>query len=124
MISVISILLRIPTVPATDQSAVDFTWLFLKMLLVLGIVSVLAVLILKYAVPHIGLMKRFQQGSYFRVLGRYVLEPRRSLYLISVGRRYFVIGVADHGINLIAELSEREAVEGQAGDVAYKKTET
>lgn len=97
------------TVPATDASAVDFTWLFVKMLFVLGIVTILAILILKYAVPHIGLMKRFQKGNYFRVMGRYQLEPRRSLYLITVGGKYFVIGSAEHGINLISELTEKEA---------------
>jgi len=112
MISLISILLNVPTAPATDASAVDFTWLFLKMLLALGIVSILAVLILKYAVPHIGLMKRFQKGGYFRVLGRYLLEPRRSLYIVEVGGRYLVIGVSDHGINLVTELTQKEAMEG------------
>ena len=109
------LLLQISTEPATGETAVDFTWLFIKMLLVLGIVSVLAVLILKYAVPHIGMIKRFQRGKYFSVLGRYVLEPRRSLYLIEVGGRYLVIGVADHGINLITEISQEEAEKGGPG---------
>lgn len=112
MISIIAILAEVPTVPATDASAMDFTWLFLKMLLILGIVTVFAILVLKYAVPHMGVMRRFQRGNYFRVLGRYLLEPRRSLYLIEVGKRYLVIGVSDHGINLVTELSEKEALEG------------
>jgi flagellar protein FliO/FliZ len=106
------LLQQIPTEPATGEAAVDFTWLFIKMLLILGIVTVLAILVLKYAVPHIGMVKRFQRGKYFRVLGRYVLEPRRSLYLIEVSGRYLVIGVADHGINLITEVSEEQAEKG------------
>ncbi|MBT3182534.1 MAG: flagellar biosynthetic protein FliO [Deltaproteobacteria bacterium] len=114
MISLLAILSEIQTVPATDSNAVDFTWVFLKMIFVLGIVSVLAVLILKYAVPRIGLSKRFQKGSYFSILGRYQLEPRRSLYLVEVGGRYFVIGSADHGINLISELSMAEALKGSS----------
>lgn len=112
--------LQIDTVPATSSSTVDFTWLFIKMLLVLGIVSVSAVLILKYAVPHLGVMKRFQQGRYFTVLGRYVLEPRKALYLVNVGKRYLVIGTADHAISLITEISEEEAKNSQSlkvGDV-------
>lgn len=105
----LSILLQITTAPATNSSAIDFTWLFVKMLLVLGIVTVAAILILKYAVPHIGVMKRFQQGGYFRVLGRYMLEPKKSLYVVHVGKRYLVLGTSENGISLVTELSKEEA---------------
>lgn len=100
---------QLQTMPATQATAVDFTWLFIKMLLALGIVSVAAVLILKYAAPRMGLMKRFQQGGHFEMLGRYVLEPRKALYLVKVGKRYLVIGASDHAINLITEISEPES---------------
>ncbi len=109
----LAVLLQIETVPATGGNAVDFTWLFVKMLLVLGIVTVGAILILKYAVPHVGVMKRFQQGRYFRVLGRYLLEPRKALYVVSVGKRYLVLGVADHAINLLGELTEDEVLKAE-----------
>jgi len=82
------------------------------MLLVLAIVSIVAVLILKYAVPHFGLLRPLQKGQYFTVLGRYVLEPKKSLYLVNIGKRYLVIGAADHGINLLTEISKEEV----AGD--------
>ena len=109
MIAFLAILLAVPTEPATPSTAVDFTWLFIKMLLVLVIVSVAAILLLKYAVPRFGFFKPFQKGSYFTVLGRYVLEPKKSLYLVNIGKRYLVIGTADHGINLITEISKEEA---------------
>lgn len=102
-------LLQLQSTPATQATAVDFTWLFIKMLLALGIVSVAAILILKYAAPRMGLMKRFQQGGHFEMLGRYVLEPRKALYLVKVGKRYLVIGASDHAINLVTEISEEEA---------------
>jgi len=111
MIGIILILLQVPTAPATGESAIDFTWLFVKMLLVLGIVSVAAILVLKYAVPHIGVMKRFQSGKHFEVLGRHTLEPKKTLYLIRSGKRYLVIGSSDHGINLITEVSENDIKE-------------
>jgi flagellar biogenesis protein FliO len=109
MINLISILSVIPTEPITSTSAVDFTWLFIKMLLVLAIVSIFALLILKYAVPHFG--KTFHKGQYFTVLGRYVLEPKKSLYLVSIGKRYLVIGAADNGISLITDVSKEEVEE-------------
>lgn len=102
------ILASVPTVPATPSNTVDFTWLFVKMLLFLIIVCVLAILFLKYVVPRTGFLKGVQKGKYFNVLGRYQLEPRKSLYVVEVGGRYLVIGSADHGINLITELTEEE----------------
>ncbi|MFH1829437.1 MAG: flagellar biosynthetic protein FliO [Pseudomonadota bacterium] len=102
---------KVQTVPATAESAVDFTWLFIKMLFILGFVSILAVLILKYGVPRTAFYKRFQQGSLFNIKARQAIEPRKLLYLVEIGKRYLVLGVTDHAINTIAELSEDEAKE-------------
>lgn len=112
MANVMSIISSVPTIPATDAATMDFTWLFLKMLLMLGVVTILAVLVLKYAVPHFGIMKRLTRSKYFNIIGRCSLDSRKFLYLVETGGRYFVIGAADHGVNLIAELSEKEALEG------------
>lgn len=101
----------VPTVPATPGTAVDFTWLFLKMLLILGIVCILAILILRYAVPQVGFLRRLNQGRFFTVRARQGLEPRKALYLVEIGKRYLVIGAADHGISLITELPAAEAEE-------------
>jgi len=109
MSSILLLVSAIPTEPVSTASAVDFTLLFIKMLLVLAIVSIVALLILKYAIPHFG--KTFHKGQYFTVLGRYVLEPKKSLYLVNIGKRYLVIGAADSGINLIAEISKEEVEE-------------
>lgn len=95
--------------PVTTGSAVDFTWLFLKMIGALGVVSVLAIVILKYVVPRLGFTKRFHQGKVFRVLNRFQLEPRKTLYLVNIGKRYLVLGVADSGIQVVTEVTKEEA---------------
>jgi flagellar biosynthetic protein FliO len=100
----------ISTEAATPENAVDFTWLFVKMLLVLVIVCVSAIIFLKYILPRLGIARGNHRGRYFKVHGRYQLEPRKSLYVVEVGGRYLVIGSADHGINLITELSPEEAM--------------
>ncbi len=102
---------KVPTIPATPESAVDFTWLFIKMLFILGLVSVLAMLILKYGLPRTAFYKRLQQGSICVVKARQAIAPRKTLYLIELGKRYIVLGVTDHAINPIAQLSEEEAKE-------------
>jgi flagellar protein FliO/FliZ len=105
----------IATEPATPGGTMDFTWLFLKMLLVLGIVCVAAILFLKYVMPRTGLMRAIQKGQYFTVLGRYQLEPRKSLYVVEVSGRYLVIGASDHGISLVTELTEDQAKKREGG---------
>lgn len=111
---ILSLLLTsIATEPAVPTNTVDFTWLFVKMLMVLMIVCILAVLFLKFVVPRTGLVRAVQKGRYFTVLGRYQLEARKSLYVVEVGGRYLVIGCADHGITVLAELTEQQ-VHGKA----------
>lgn len=95
---------EVETVPATSSSAIDFTWLFVKMLLVLAIVCIGAVVILKYVAPRTRFMKRLTRGGFAKVLQRQALEHGKQLYLVEIGKRYFVIGTSDHGINPVAEL--------------------
>jgi len=100
---------KVETVAATPESAVDFTWLFIKMLFVLGIVTVLAVLILKYGVPRTAFYKRLTKGSLFRVISRQYVAPRKALYLVEISGRYMLLGVTDHAITPVAEISKEEA---------------
>ena len=44
------------------------------------------------------------------MIARQAIEPRKHLYLVKIGKRYLVIGTADHGINPIVELTEGEAM--------------
>jgi flagellar biogenesis protein FliO len=108
MTPLLAVLAQIPTVPATQGTAMDFTWLFIKMLLILGIVCVAAVLVLKYVVPQIGFVGRLRPKGFFTIHARQLIEPRKSLYLVGIGKRYLVIGTADHGISALAELTEGE----------------
>lgn len=110
----------VTTEAATEAGAMDFTWLFIKMVLVLVIVCVGAIIFLKYVLPRLGVSGASKRGRYFSILGRCRLETRKNLYMVEVGGRYFVIGCADHGINLIAELSEEEALGGYGSPEAKK----
>jgi flagellar biosynthetic protein FliO len=40
-----------------------------------------------------------------RVIERVMLEPRRSVYLLEVGTRVFLVGSSDHSVSTLAELS-------------------
>lgn len=103
-----AILLDIATVPATHEGMVDFSWLFLKMIFALIIVCIVAIVILKYAVPRTGLLKKFTGGKYISIIARHSLDHRKHLFIIKVGSKYMLIGAADHGINLIRDLDARD----------------
>jgi flagellar biogenesis protein FliO len=55
-----------------------------------------------------------------RVLGRLALEPRRSIYLVEVGGRCFVVGVGDGPMAMLAEV-ERPAEGAVVAETALAK---
>jgi len=109
---VLGILLDIATKPATGDGAIDFTWLFMKMMIVLIIVCVFAVVILKYVAPRIGLFKKINSNKYIEILGRRSLEHKKQLYIIKVGSRYALIGSSEHSVNLVMELDKKDVIGG------------
>lgn len=109
MIAILAIIAaKIETVQATPEAAVDFTWLFIKMLFVLGAVTILAVLILKYGMPRTAFYKRLMRGSLFRVISRQNVAPRKALYLVELTGKYMILGVTDHAITPVLELTKEE----------------
>jgi flagellar biosynthetic protein FliO len=52
-------------------------------------------------------------GDCVRVLGRCLLEPRRSVYLIESGGRCFLVGVGEGPMSLLAEI-DKAAIPAQS----------
>ncbi len=49
-----------------------------------------------------------------RVVGRLALEPRRSIYLVEVGGRCFMVGVGDGPMTMLGEVDASDATAGAA----------
>lgn len=111
---------EIQTVPATPTTAVDFTWLFIKMLFVLAAVTIVAILVLKYGMPRTAFYKRLSKGGLVRVMARQYIAPRKALYLVEMGKRYMLLGVTDHAITPVMELSSEEAGKVEAGGMKHE----
>ena len=86
----------------------DFTILFLQMLLALAVVCVAAVLILKYAVPRLSWAKKWQGHDRFEIISRFNIDAKHALYLVKVHQRFLLLGSSDSGLNLLTELNEAE----------------
>ncbi|NLZ93492.1 MAG: flagellar biosynthetic protein FliO [Firmicutes bacterium] len=92
---------------------------FLKLLGSLALVIVLAYCTLRYLLPYI------QRGSLYRrsnmeVIERLPLAPRISLYLVRVGRRFFLLGMTPTTLKYLSEIAaeEIEIPEAAAADFA------
>lgn len=67
-------------------------------LIALTVVSALALVALKLVA------RRGSATAGMRVVGRLALEARRSIYLVDVGGRCFVVGVGDGPMTMLAEV--------------------
>lgn len=82
-------------------------WIFIKMVLSLG-----AVLALMFVVAY--LLKRFVvsrstppgSGVQIEVLGRKMLQPKKSVVVLRVGPKVLVVGMSDHGLQTLTELPD------------------
>ena len=82
------------------------TWTVIKMLLSLFVVILIAVFILRWGLPRLGV--GYQRSGFIQVVGRFPLEARKALYIVQVAKRYYLLGLSDHSVTYLTELPENE----------------
>jgi len=88
-------------------------WVVVKMVLSLG-----AVLLLMYGLVYA--LKRFvmpvaagaRQEVPIDIIGRRVLQPKKSIVVMKVAGKVLVVGMTEHGMQTLAELTEEELPAG------------
>jgi flagellar protein FliO/FliZ len=86
------------------------TWDFVRMLLILAAV-VGAIYLLLWLLRR-GAGKRVQENDLIRVLGSRTLAGTRTLHVVEVGTALYLIGSSDGGVELIAEVTDKESADG------------
>ena len=89
----------------TGQGLADastFVSYLLSVLVALGIVLVLAWLALRFLAGRMSLPG--MRGKSIRIVETAPLGPRRSLHIVEVGEKIFLVGSSEGGISLIATL--------------------
>ena len=86
----------------------DFTWLFVKMVVGLVLVLGLALVLFRYVLPKTRLVRRRKGAIWGELTDVIRLDPHRSLYLVRILERYFVLGASEQSFQLITELSPSE----------------
>ena len=100
------------------ETTPDFTVLFVKMLAGLVLVLILAVVLIRYLLPRsrFSFLKGGKRSDWVSVLNQFSLGPRKTLYLIKVASRYFLLGAGENSLNLVGELNETDMQKIQAPD--------
>lgn len=86
---------------------IDFTSLFLKMLALLAVVVVLGFVLIRYFGTS-GHLRGKDGGKYFELISWHRLDPKKTLYLVRIGKRTFALGGTDSSVNMITELEADE----------------
>ena len=82
-------------------------WSFVSMVLVLGGV-VAAIYGLFFLLKRIA-GRGYPDNDLIRILSSKSLSSTRSVHLISLGRRFLLVGSAENSVNLIAEIDDKES---------------
>lgn len=99
MIQIITLATKIDDLaPSKLEETLSFGTLFLKMIIALVIVCLLAYIIMKWALPKV-VNIRGGHKSIIKVIDYFRLEPKKTLYIIEVKGKYLLLGVTDHYIS-------------------------
>jgi flagellar protein FliO/FliZ len=85
------------------------TWDFVRMLVVLALVVGLIYGVF-WLLKRGGRMKT-PENEMIRVLGSRSLAGNRALHLVEVGRSMYLVGSAENGVNLVAEVKDQETLD-------------
>jgi flagellar protein FliO/FliZ len=85
------------------------TWDFVRMLIILA--AVVLVIYLLFWVLRRGAGKKIQENDLIRVLGSRGLAGNRALHLVEVGTSVYLVGASDGGVQLIAEVTDKESLD-------------
>jgi flagellar biogenesis protein FliO len=74
-----------------------------QVVLILGGVLLLAFFVLRFAIPRFFGIDHFRSGP-ISVVARFSLEPRKNLYIVQIGKEYFLVGTSETNVQLLTSL--------------------
>jgi len=95
--------------PAAVRAPGVTTWDFVRMLIVLALVVGLIYGVF-WLLRRGGRLKS-PESEMIRVLGSRSLSGTRALHLVEVGRSVYLVGSAENGVNLVAEVKDQETLD-------------
>ncbi len=96
-------------------------FIILRMLLVLALAAA-AVYGVVYFVKKLSRPKR-AQDPYLKILSSVSIGTNRSVHIISVGERAWLVGSADNSVSLISEIDDKETIDAMLLDSSKNNAE-
>jgi len=93
------------------MNGLNFVWMLFQTLLALAFVCGLAYLIFRVILPRF--TSNFGANNMMRVVDRIGLDTRKSLYIIEVTGRWFLVAASEGGVQMISELDATNAAEAE-----------
>jgi flagellar biogenesis protein FliO len=94
---------------------------YARLMLILGAVLILA-LAVRFWLPKLTRPGR-PSSRRIRVLAWFPLEPRKTLYVVAVGKNFMLLASSEAGVHLMATLDPNEWDEVQSGDSEARPSE-
>ncbi len=94
---------------ASPQGPLVSSWDFVRMLLILA--AVVGVIYLLFFILKRGLRRQLPENELIRVLGSRTLTGNRALHLVELGGSIYLVGAAEGGVSLIAEVTDQETLD-------------
>lgn len=105
------LLLQTEDTPITQETTTsgNTIWLFIRMILVL-------ILVIACIYGVVWLLKKGSnfkqtQDPYLKKTASVTLAPGKTVQVVTIGDKAYVVGVSDTGINLIGELTDKELID-------------
>ena len=98
-----------PTKSAVKAAPAVGIWDLVRMVLILAFVVALIYGLFYLLKKSTG--GRLSEASSMRILGNLQLPGNRTVHLIEAGRQVFLVGGAEHSVNLIAEITDPESLD-------------
>lgn len=86
----------------------SLVWQFIKFILLFTLVVGLVVLVTRFLGQR---YYRLSNGKSMRILDSVYLGPSRAVYAVEIGDAVLILGVTEHHVNLLTELSDGEQME-------------
>ncbi len=93
------------------MSGLSFVWMLFQTLVALAFVCGLAYVIFRVLLPR--LTTNYGANNMMRVVDRIGLDTRKSLYIIEVTGRWFLVASSENGVQMISELDAQTATEAE-----------
>jgi flagellar biogenesis protein FliO len=97
-----------------------FGWLFLRMIIALVIVCLLAYVVIRWGVPKIVGIKT-DDSKLIKVVECFQLEPKKRIYIVEVTGKYLLLGVSEQYMIALSDVKLDENIIGEMMEERQKK---